>query len=358
MTAETAPALSDEFLESTPNRPAVFLLWPREGEPYLARTNVLKRRLTRLARMGNLRESIVRVEIWFTGSVLEAQTKMYQLARVHFPKRYAQLLHLRMPPYVKLLLTNDYPRTAVTAQLGAARAVLCGPFRSRVSAERFEAGFLELFQIRRCQEDLAPSPNHPGCMYGEMGKCLRPCQQVVGPLEYRSEVDRVADFLETGGKSLLETAAAARDRFSAELDFEHAARQHERMSRIEEILKLRDELARPLDSLHGIAIAPSSAPQAVELSFIRAGHWQGTHRLSFELVDGKPVPLDGKLREIITGVAARILPVRERQDYLAILARWFYSSWRDGEYLPLDNFSDVPYRKLVNAVSRVHHHVV
>ncbi len=344
--------LTDEFLDQTPNRPAVFLLWPREGEPYLARTNVLKRRLSRLARMGNLRESIERVEIWFTGSVLEAQAKMYELARLHFPQRYAKMLHLRMPPYVKLLLGNEFPRTTVSAQLGT-KTVACGPFRSRASAERFEAGFLELFQIRRCQEDLAPAAEHPGCMYGEMGKCLRPCQELVGRDEYRSEVERVALFLESDGESLTGPAMAARDQFSAELDFEQAARQHQRIEQIAEVMKLRDELARPLDRLHGVAITASAEPNAVELSFVRSGHWQGTLRVVFDQVS-----LDRKLRDLIGGVGECVRPARERQDYLAILSRWFYSSWRDGEYLPFDSFDQIPYRKLVHAISRVHRGVV
>ena len=43
----------------------------------------------------------------------------------------------------------------------------------------------------------------------------------------------------------------------------------------------------------------------------------------------------------------------ERQEYLALLARWYYSTWREGEWLGFDSYGDIPYRKLVNAVSRV-----
>ena len=44
-----APTLaSPADLESIPDRPAVFLLWPTEGSPYLARTALLRRRLKRL----------------------------------------------------------------------------------------------------------------------------------------------------------------------------------------------------------------------------------------------------------------------------------------------------------------------
>jgi hypothetical protein len=49
----------------------------------------------------------------------------------------------------------------------------------------------------------------------------------------------------------------------------------------------------------------------------------------------------------------RQLGMRERQEYLALLARWYYSSWRDGEWLPIEDFESLPYRKLVHGISRV-----
>jgi hypothetical protein len=71
--------------------------------------------------------------------------------------------------------------------------------------------------------------------------------------------------------------------------------------------------------------------------------------------EGKTVSLDHSLRETFARVAPRKLGVRERQEYLALLARWYYSSWREGEWLAFDSYDDIPYRKLVNAVSRVSH---
>ena len=63
--------------------------------------------------------------------------------------------------------------------------------------------------------------------------------------------------------------------------------------------------------------------------------------------------LDRKLREVLPSVAELKLNVRERQEYLALLSRWYYSTWRDGEWLPFENFDQIPYRKLVNAICRV-----
>ena len=358
--AASALALDDEALAALPQAPAVFLISAREGKPYLARTSVLRRRALRLlarndtpTRSFHLREVFSRLDYWLTGSALGASMRLYELAREHFPDDYPRLLRLRMPPYVKLLLSNAWPRTMITSQPGGAAALAYGPFRSRLAAEQFESEFLDLFQIRRCLPDLAPAPNHPGCIYGEMNKCLRPCQLAVGHDEYEAEVKRAGDFLRTDGGSLLRTITSVRDQLSAEMEFEEAARQHRRLEKVEEVLKLRDELAGNVNQLHAAAVAPSAVPHTVDLFFLRNGQWHGSARLDFELEEGKPVSIDHRLREIWRTLPPRTLGNRERQERLALLARWFYSSWCDGELLVFPRFEDPPVRKLVNAISRV-----
>jgi len=349
----------DAAVDALPNQPAVFVLWPKEGQPYIGKTGLLRRRLLRLlkerekpSRLLNLRHTARRIAYQLTGSKLESSVVLYQETRRYFPETYSDLIKLRMPPYVKVVLNNQFPRTHITAHLTRTAGLYFGPFRSRVSAERFESQFLDLFQMRRCQEDLAPSPQHPGCIYGEMGMCLRPCQQVVGPAEYGQEVARVVEFLRTGGRSLLQAIGHSRDRLSQEMMFEEAARQHKRFEKVQDVLKLRDDLAHDVDGLNGVAVTQSPSPDAVEMWFVREGHWQEPQRFGFEK-DGHTMPLDRKLRETFAAVTPRKLAVRERQEYLALLARWYYSSWRDGEWLAFDSYDEIPYRKLVNAVSRV-----
>ncbi len=350
----------DAAIDTLPDQPAVFLLWAQEGEPYLSRTGVLRRRLRRLlaererpSRVLNLRHTAARIEYHLTGSAFESSIVFYELARRYFPDSYPRLIKLRMPPYVKLVLNNEFPRSLITTHLTRAAGLYFGPFRSRVSAERFEAQFLDLFQMRRCQEDLVPSPTHPGCIYGEMAMCLRPCQQVVGAAEYATEVGRVAEFLRTDGRSLLESIGHSRDRLSEEMRFEDAARQHKRFEKVQEVLRLRDELARDVERLNGVAITPSLAQDAVEMWFVRDGLWCSPRRFGFEVHEGKPLSLDHQLREMLAAVAPGKLTVRERQEYLALLARWYYSTWREGEWLSFEDYREIPYRKLVNAVSRV-----
>jgi excinuclease ABC subunit C len=362
MTIEIADDLTqlDAALETVPNAPAVFVLWPKEGAPYLSKTTLLRRRLLRLlkerekpSRVLNLRHTAARIEYRLTASALESSIVHYEAAKQHFPETYLETIRLRMPPYVKLVLSNEFPRSHITTHLTRTAGLYFGPFRTRASAERFESQFLDLFQMRRCQEDLEPSPAHPGCIYGEMGMCLRPCQQVVGPAEYAHEVERVTEFLRSGGRSLAGSIEHARDRLSEEMNFEEAARLHKRLEKVQEVLKLRDDLAYEVEHLNGVAITRSLAPGAVELWFVRGGNWEGAQHFSFEVQEGRPRPMDHQLREAVAAVMPRKPTVRERQEYLAVLARWYYSSWRDGEWLSFETYDDIPYRKLVHAVSRV-----
>ena len=355
---EVAPESLDRHLDAVAERPAVFLIWPREGTPYLARSSVLRRRLQRLlgeralvSRALNLRGVAARVEYWPTGSRLESSLVFYELARRHFPADYLQLIKLRFPHYVKVSMAEAFPRTRVTARLGG-RALCYGPFRTRASAEQFEARALDLFQVRRCQERLVPSPEHPGCIYGEMNLCLRPCQQAVSPEEYRNEAGRLVRFLETGGRSLIQPLEASRDRLSQEMEFEAAARQHKQLEKVLETLRARDELVREAGRLNGVAVTRSATDGACELWFMLGGLWQPRVHFGFEVVEGKTISIDHRLRETAAALRAKPASARERQEHVTLLARWYYSSWRDGDWLPFDGLETIPYRKLVRAISR------
>ena len=346
----------DEALAECPNSDAVFLVWAGDRSAYLAKTGMLRRRLLRILKTSgdapkrslNLRDVVTRVEYWPTGSRFEALLVHYALARRHYPDDYLRLTKLRMPSYVKLVLSNEFPRTHVTARISGGAALYYGPFRSRAAAELFEDQFLDLFQLRRCQENLEPSPTHPGCIYGEMNRCLRPCQQIVTREEYASEAGRVHEFLAGEGASLISVTTAARDRLSEEMNFEAAAREHQHLERIESVLKLRDDLVHDIDQLYGVAVAPSTEPESVLLWLVYRGVWQSPH--TFSLASG--VSLDARLRELVGSIEPVAVPLAERQEHLALLARWHYSTWSDGEWIGFRSLSDLPYRKLVRAISR------
>ena len=156
-----APVIaSPSDLDAIPDVPAVFLLWASEGKPYLARTALLRRRLKRLisdrdrvSRLLNLRGIAERIEYWPMGSRLESSLLHLELAQTYFPEDWPRITRLRPPAFVRLTVDNPFPRTMVTTRLG--RGLFYGPFASRAAAERFDGEMLDLFQIRRCEEEFS-----------------------------------------------------------------------------------------------------------------------------------------------------------------------------------------------------------
>src|SRR6185437_15306632 len=147
------------------------------------------------------------------------------------PDTYRKRLKLK-DPWFLTLLKDEFPRLAVRNRLPHKRIATFGPFLSREAADRVYQGTIGLFQIRRCEEKLSPSEDHPGCIYGEMNLCSRPCQLAVSSAEYGAEVARINDFLQFNGKRTLSILMAARDRASEETDFEEAARLHKEWEKV------------------------------------------------------------------------------------------------------------------------------
>ena len=113
--------------------PAVFLLWAKEGKPYLARTALLRRRLRRLlkeparaSRMLNLHGVVERIEYWRTGSQLESALTLYRTGTAsYFPgDDWRRMVRLRPPAFVRVTTGQSVPTNRMVATQAGARAVL------------------------------------------------------------------------------------------------------------------------------------------------------------------------------------------------------------------------------------------
>jgi excinuclease UvrABC nuclease subunit len=342
---------------AAPDAPGVVLLEPEGGRAYLARTQNIRKRLIRLlhADVGRGRifgEAVRRIAYQPTASPFEASWLLYLAAKDVWADDYRQRLRLKPPACVKLHMANAFPRTSVTTQIAGGDALYFGPFRSRSQAEAFDGRLLDFFGVRRCVENLEPSPGHPGCIYGEMGKCLRPCQEAVTSEDYRAEAARLAEALSTRGHSLAVALEAERDEASDALEFEDAQRLHAKLEALKETMRLAEEPARELDQLHAAVIQKSVEPDAVSIWPVYAGFLQEPFDFPLQTDAERPQSLDRRVREAWQQREPKRGGPREREDHLALLRRWLYSSWRKGELVAFEDPERVPYRKLVNAVAR------
>lgn len=364
---EFQPERDAEMFASVPAAPAVFLLRGTDpsSEPYVSKTANLRRRLQRLlsppeerTKRLNLRNRVQTIEYTRTGSDFESGFVLYQVLRTAFPKTYANRLRLRPAPLVKLHLENEYPRASVTTRLGrlSGRNVYYGPFFSRVAAEKFMNDALDFFKMRRCVEDLHPDPKFPGCVYSEMKMCLAPCFRGCTDDEYRAEVVRVEDFLNTRGESLKRQFATERDRASEALAFEDASALHARLEKLGPVLQQMPEAVQRLDQMRALIIQHSTQPESVTLFRVDAGAIAGPQTFPISGTEHtKSQSMEARIQAALATLpAAELRGAIERMEHLAILKRWYYRGTRMGEIFFADAKGELPMRRVVRGIGRVY----
>lgn len=407
------PADPRATLGGLPETPGVFALCAADpaAEPYLGKTQNLRRRLMRLLRPGEstgegagngpqarrlrLARMVGHIEYSASGSEFESSLCLYDASLSVFGDRARRRLRLRPPAFLRMSLENPYPRVYPTARIGkSASHALFGPFPSRAAAERYADEMLNLFLLRRCVDDLHPDPAFPGCPYSEMKMCLAPCFRGCSDERYQQESAEVLDFLSTRGCGLLRRLEAERDAASEALEFERAQQLHQRMQKVQAVVHLAGEAVRPLAQLSGILVQPAAEPGFVALFGLRGGLWRGpvlysltgmrlpNERSGSSSLFPQPVALEAlplepgsekkaakdekdvkdvleaRLRTALAELGARAFGSSAAQvlaDHLALFTRWYYrpAARRVGEMVFAEADGETAHKPLLRAIARV-----
>ena len=400
------PGQADEILRTIPAEPGVFALCGarKEDAPYLTQTADLRRRMRRLldppesqSKRLNLREKVARIEYCVTGSTFESSLVLYQATAAQFGYTEARRrLKLHTPYFLRMTMENAFPRVYSTNKLSKrGLEQMYGPFPSRLAAERYCDAVLDLFKLRRCYEDLAPYPDHPGCVYGEMKKCIEPCKQACTPEEYATESAAVKKFFDTRGESMIISIGLEREEASSEMQFEKAAALHAQWQKVKATQALADWIIRPIPKLKAIIVQTAGEQQReAELEnkeetavfLLDGGCIVGPERLSTLGVRAvreqtsvgsslfaqplmlQAVPLEGestasnspehRAEHVLSLLEKRTQPSSDLallSDHLSLLRRWYYrpEKQRNGEiFFPNDNGA-WPIRKILRGAARM-----
>lgn len=412
---------AEAILREVPAHAGVFALrGERESDqPYLMRAADLRRRLRRLlappealdaqgrpvlSKRLNLRDRVRWIEWTETGSEFESVLLLYRATHALFGEAEAQKRLRLFPPYfLRMTMQHEHPRVYPTNKLSRrAMRESFGPFASRAAAERMAEAVGELFKLRRCHEDLIVHPEHPGCVYGEMGRCLAPCKMSVTAEEYGTEARSVFAYLRTRGESLMAEISARRDAASEAMNFEEAASLHRQWEKVKATASAADPLVRAANEVRALVIQ-QAAPlpdgnrnDDAAVFLLDHGRLQGPERLSTLgvravreqtvvgsslfaqplMLSAVPEPSSGneseadaaasslspeeRARAVIAHLEGQVQALGEPElgcqaDALALFKRWYYrpEKQRAGEVLLPNADGSWPVRRLLNAAARV-----
>jgi excinuclease ABC subunit C len=216
-----------------------------------------------------------------------------------------------------------------------------------------------------------------------MKMCLAPCFKGCTDDQYSAEVTRLETFFDSRGLSLMREISAARDKASADLEFETASALHAQLEKLKPVVSQLPEIVRRLDRLNALMIQPSSQPNSVTFFRIHGGCLSDP--ITFELpgvpgphsdtaphsqvdsrqatigndsaVRGKKTPhsMESRVLEALgqPGAAAVTCSRQETMEHLAILKRWYYRSSKLGEIFFAEENGELPMRRIVRGISRV-----
>jgi excinuclease ABC subunit C len=216
-----------EQIARLPEQPGVYLYGNREGQTiYVGKARALRDRVrSYLGAYGAspktdaLLDEVTTLEVIVTDSVVEALALENNLIKRRVPKYNILLRDDKNYPYLRLTLSEAYPRVLVARQVVRDGDLYAGPFLPATLARRTMSLSHKLFGLRSCSEVITGKRPRP-CLEYDIKRCLAPCVAALcSPERYGQAVSDVRYLLEGRNEELageLETRmreAAAAERF-------------------------------------------------------------------------------------------------------------------------------------------------
>ncbi|HEX6159126.1 MAG TPA: excinuclease ABC subunit UvrC [Thermoanaerobaculia bacterium] len=284
-------------LKELPERPGVYLHKNAEGQViYVGKARNLRNRVTsyivgrgaRDAKTMTLISEIDSIDFVTTNNELEAILLENNLIKSHQPRYNILLRDDKSYPYLKVTMSEDYPRVVFTRRMDRKKGDLYfGPFFAG-TARRILKLVADQFKLRSCDLDIkrGKSALARPCLYYDMHQCLGPC--VVGLTTdeaYREMSDDVVLFL--GGKSK-ELQERLRQRMYAAAEsesFELATYYRDLIRTVERIQAEQQVASADEDDLDVWGLYEEGSDVAVQLFVIRSGNVVDRRELFWEKVE-------------------------------------------------------------------------
>jgi len=285
-------------LKELPDRPGVYLHKNAEGQViYVGKARNLKNRVTSYVVGKGTRSNPVTnallgeidaVDFVTTNNELEAILLENNLIKAHQPRYNILLRDDKTYPYIKVTMSEDYPRVVFTRRVDRKKGDLFfGPFFAG-TARRILKLIADQFKLRSCDLDIVEGKSaltRP-CLYYDMHQCLGPC--VVGLTtsgEYKEMVDDVVLFLSGRSKELQDRLSERMYRAAEEERFELATYYRDIIRTVERIQAEQQVASADEEEMDVWGLYEEGGDIAVQLFVIRDGNVVDRRELFWEKVD-------------------------------------------------------------------------
>jgi len=287
-----------EELKKLPNKPGVYIM--RDSNDtimYVGKAVNLHNRVRSYFRanigrgpqIDRMVEQIARFEYIVTDSELEALVLENNLIKEHCPRYNTLLKDDKTYPYIKVTVSEDYPRVLFSRLMKKDRSRYFGPFTSAAAVKDTIDLINKLYGLRTCNRVL---PRDVGldrpCLNYHMKQCSGPCTGNITKEEYREHVDKALEFLNGNYGLIIKELEQKMNDASEELDFESAAKYRDLLASVKVVAQKQKMTDSSMEDKDIIAIASDENDAVVQVFFVRDGRLIGREHFYMTHVSENP----------------------------------------------------------------------
>ena len=293
-------------------------------------------------KMDGLLESLSRIEVEVVGSELEALLLESQLIKRYQPRYNTALRSFEHYPYIRVDISNAWPRMTLVKTRKEDGAAYFGPFRNKTGARKTVDLINRIVPLRTCNRSFKDSRSYGSpCLELDLRRCLGPCVGRADRDQYMAMVRDVVSFLDGRDEVIYERLWRSLEDATDRLDFEKAARLRRDLLDVNATIGAQRQLRQAVESHTLILVLPSAMQHARELLVVVEGRLWAQIRATPEISRTELVARLSRLWSRLLATKRR--PVEHSNlDETNILNRWLYQHVEHPAIVPLKAPPETP----------------
>lgn len=232
-------------LKQLPEKSGVYMMKDADGKViYVGKAKVLKNRvrqyftnIQKYSKVAAMVENIADLEYIICDNELEALILESNLIKQYRPYYNILLKDDKHYPYVRIDLSEPYPRITIVRKVKNDGAKYFGPYIAAHTIRDVLDSIYKIYPLRSCKNDIPKMirKKERHCLNLEMKRCIGPCTGKVSESEYGKMVEEVMAMLGSKQNRLKATLKDAMQQASTDQNYERATVLRDKIRLIEQI---------------------------------------------------------------------------------------------------------------------------
>ncbi|WP_026492403.1 MULTISPECIES: excinuclease ABC subunit UvrC [unclassified Butyrivibrio] len=232
---------------------------------------------------------IARFEYIVTDSELEALVLENNLIKENSPRYNTMLKDDKTYPYIKVTISEEFPRILFSRLMKKDKSKYFGPFTSAAAVKDTIELINKIYGLRTCNRVL---PRDIGvdrpCLNYHMNRCSAPCDGKITKEEYAERIQGALDFLDGNYSPIIKDLSEKMEAASEELNFERAATYRDLLASVRQIAQKQKMTDAAMEDKDILAIASDENDAVVQVFFVRDGRLIGREHFYMTHVSENP----------------------------------------------------------------------